>query len=217
VSELYTAVYGPLPITGVELDPQIIEVGRRYFAMQQPNLTAIADDGRRWLQQQPAEARWDVIAVDAYRPPYIPFHLTTLEFFSLVHDHLTADGVLAINVGRTASNFALVDALAATLAQRFPSVYAIDEPGPTDNLGNSLLVATRQPTNLEQFVTALHGLPSTFPSEFRQFAYRAVGQTRAIHPPNNARILTDDHAPLEQIVHQIIGDFLAQGGKSRDE
>jgi predicted membrane-bound spermidine synthase len=211
VSELYTAVYGPLPITGVELDPQIIEVGRRYFAMQQPNLTAIADDGRRWLQQQPADARWSVIAIDAYRPPYIPFYLTTLEFFGLVYDHLSKDGVLVINVGRTASNFALVDALAATVAQHFPSVYAIDEPGPADMLGNSLLVATRQPTDLKEFVAAVNGLPNSLPNEFRQFAHRAIGQTRVIGLSAHTPILTDDHAPVEQIVHQIIGDFLAYG------
>ncbi|MCB1602853.1 MAG: hypothetical protein KDI66_22750, partial [Xanthomonadales bacterium] len=84
VSELYTDIYGPLPITGVELDGQILEVGRQYFGMTQPNLTAVAADGRRWLADQPADAQWDVIAIDAYRPPYIPFHLTTVEFFTLV-------------------------------------------------------------------------------------------------------------------------------------
>ncbi|MEZ4614898.1 MAG: fused MFS/spermidine synthase [Caldilineaceae bacterium] len=88
VSELYTDIYGPLPITGIELDPQIIEVGQAYFDMMQPNLTAVAADGRRWLADQPDAARWDVIAIDAYRPPYIPFHLTTIEFFTLVRDHL---------------------------------------------------------------------------------------------------------------------------------
>ncbi len=84
VPELYTTIYGPWPITGVELDPQILAVGQRFFGMNQPNLTAIAGDGRRWLQQQPADSRFDLILVDAYRPPYIPFHLTTVEFFALV-------------------------------------------------------------------------------------------------------------------------------------
>ena len=120
VSELYTNVYGPLPITGIELDPQILDVGRTYFGMTQPNLTAVAADGRAWLARQPSNARWDIVAVDAYRPPYIPFHLTTLEFFTLIHQHLDDDGVLAINVGRTPENFALVDALSATLLAVFP-------------------------------------------------------------------------------------------------
>jgi predicted membrane-bound spermidine synthase len=143
VSELYTNIYGPLPITGVELDPQIIEVGQQYFGMTQPNLTPVAADGRRWLAQQPADAQWSFIAVDAYRPPYIPFHLTTVEFFALTHQHLADDGVLAINVGRTPTNFTLVDALAKTALQVYPTVFLLDEPGPSGTLGNTLLVATK--------------------------------------------------------------------------
>jgi hypothetical protein len=210
VSELYTNIYGPILITGVELDPQIIEVGRRYFGMNQPNLTAIAADGRRWLRQQPADARWDVVAIDAYRPPYIPFHLTTVEFFQLVRSHLREDGVVAINVVRTATNFALVDALAATLAQVFPTVYAIDEPGPADNLGNTLLVATVQPTSLQDFAVNISALPETMPAEFRQFAQKASAQAREVTSPPDALIFTDDRAPVEQVVHQIILDFMVR-------
>ena len=126
---LYTDIYGPVEIVGVELDPQIIEVGRRYFDMTQPNLTAVAADGRRWLQDQPQDEVFDIVLVDAYRPPYIPFHLTTVEFFRLARAHMGERGVLAINVGRSATDFALVDALAATLAEVFPSVLVVDEPG----------------------------------------------------------------------------------------
>lgn len=212
VSELYTNIYGPLPITGIELDPQIIEVGRRYFGMDQPNLTAIAADGRRWLMQQPDGARWDVVAIDAYRPPYIPFHLTTVEFFALVRAHLQAEGVVVINVGRTASNFALVDALAATLSRVYPAVFAIDEPGPPDNLGNTLLVATAKPITLDAVHRAGDNLPATLPTEFRHFAQEAMVQTRIMTPPPGAPIFTDDHAPVERVVHQLIWDFFTGGG-----
>lgn len=209
VSELLTDMYGPIPIVGVELDPQIIAVGRTYFDMNQPNLTSIAADGRYWLAQQPANVQWDLIAVDAYRPPYIPFHLTTVEFFQLVQAHLRADGVVAINVGRTAANFALVDALTATLAQVFPTVFVIDEPGPADNLGNSLVVATMQPAFLENFRQNVEAMPDDLPIEFRTFAQAAAAQARMAIPPAQPPIFTDDHAPVEQIVHRIILDFFA--------
>ena len=211
ISELFTNVYGPIEITGIELDPQIIEIGRRYFAMNQPNLTAIAADGRRWLSQQPPDTQWDLIAVDAYRPPYLPFHLTTVEFFRLVREHLSESGILAINVGRTATNFALVDALAATAGQVFPSVYLIDEPGPPDTLANSLLVATVRPTNLDFLANNLSTLPKSLPAEFRAFAGEAQKYTRTASPPATAPILTDDRAPVERIVHSIILDFLKGG------
>lgn len=210
VSELYTNIYGPIPITGIELDPQIIEVGQQFFGMTQPNLTPIAADGRRWLAQQPATATWSFIAVDAYRPPYIPFHLTTVEFFQLTRDHLTSDGVLAINVGRTPTNFALVDALAKTAQQVYPTVFLVDEPGPPGTLGNTLLVATKSPVTLEATLQAnIATLPTTLPLEFRDFAQQALQVARPAPILATAPIFTDDHAPVERIVHSIILDFLA--------
>lgn len=208
VSELITNLYGPIPITGIEVDPQIIEVGETYFEMNQPNLQPVAADGRWWLRQQPVDAKWDLIAIDAYRPPYIPFHLTTVEFFELTKVHLSDNGVLAINVGRTANNFLLVDSLAATLAEVFPSVFAIDEPGPDGDLGNSLLVATVQPTELGNFEINVTQLSNELPIEFRDFAERAVGQVRRMERQADAIVLRDDHAPVEQIVHRVIADFL---------
>lgn len=211
VSELFTDVYGPLPITGVELDPQIIAVGREFFAMNQPNLTAVAADGRRWLADQPAQRTWDLIAVDAYRPPYIPFHLTTVEFFQLVRSHLSADGVLAVNVGRAPGNDALVDALTATLAEVFPAVVVIDEPGPPGALANSLVVATVQPGSLAIFEGNLVALPTGLPAEFVEFATAAGAAARPASFPADAPLFTDDRAPVERVVHGIILDYLRGG------
>jgi predicted membrane-bound spermidine synthase len=208
VPGLYTEIYGPLPITGVELDPQIIEVGQRYFEMNQPNLEAIAADGRRWLHQQPPEQRFAFIFVDAYRPPYIPFHLTTVEFFQLVYDHLDEQGVMAINVGRTDRNYELVDALAATLAEVFPAVFVIDEPGPAHELANSLVVATVEPIDPALILHNAGKLPDSFPLEFRQFVAESVTRTRLVAPTPGALVFTDDHAPVEQVVHGIIWDFV---------
>jgi spermidine synthase len=211
VAGLYTDLYGPLPITGIELDPQILQVGADYFGADWPNYTPVAADGRRWLLQQPADARYDVIAIDAYRPPYIPFHLTTAEFFRLVASRLSEDGVVAINVGRTPTNFALVDALSATLAQVFPSVFVIDEPGPPGTLGNSLVVATRRPATLDQFQRRVTALPQTLPAEFLTFAQGAAAYARVATPPAAAPVFTDDRSQVEQVVHGILWDFLAGG------
>lgn len=208
VPGLYTEIYGSIPITGVELDPQIITVGKELFAANWPNYTAVAADGRRWLAQQPADARFDVIAIDAYRPPYIPFHLTTVEFFQLVRTHLREDGVVAINVGRTDANAALVEAMAATLQQVFPNVFVIDEPGPPGTLANSLVVATRRPTSLARFQENVATLPTAFPSEFREFAQTAVRFAHLATPPAHAPIFTDDHSQVEQVVHALILDFI---------
>ena len=225
---LYTEIYGPVEIVGVELDPQIIEVGRRYFDMTQPNLTAVAADGRRWLQDQPDDALFDIVLVDAYRPPYIPFHLTTVEFFQLARAHMSDRGILMINVGRSATDFALVDALSATLAEVFPTVLVVDEPGPPDDLGNSLVLVANQPIAPQLFATNAAALPSSLPHEFRQFALEVAGcasvsscdrdlsRVRTADPPAGTPVFTDDRAPVEQLVHKIIWGFLSNSAESME-
>lgn len=208
VPGLYTAIYGSIPITGVELDPQIIAAGQQLFDANWPNYTAVAADGRRWLAQQPADLRFDVIAIDAYRPPYIPFHLTTVEFFRLVDAHLSEHGVVAINVGRTDVNAALVEAMAATMQQVFPSVFIIDEPGPPGMLANSLVVATSRPTTLARFQENVARLPASLPAEFREFAQAAVRYARLAAPSSTAPIFTDDRSQIEQVVHSLIMDYM---------
>jgi len=208
VPGLYTAIYGSVPITGVELDPQILAVGRDYFGATWPNYTQVAADGRRWLAQQADDVRFDVIAVDAYRPPYIPFHLTTVEFFALVRSHLTPEGVVAVNVGRTDTNYALVDAMVATMSQVFPNVFVIDEPGPPATLANSLVVASQQPVTLDIFRKRAAQLPAIYPQEVRVFLAQAATQARVAQPAADTPIFTDDHSQVEQIVHGLIVDFL---------
>src|SRR5437762_188438 len=107
----YTAAFGAsVQITGVEIDPDIVDVAHRYFHLNEPNVHPVVADARYWLDTQ--AAKYDVIVMDAYRQPYIPFHLTTREFFSGVRDHLAPGGVAVVNAGRTASDYRLVDALA---------------------------------------------------------------------------------------------------------
>src|SRR5205823_3754580 len=75
VARQYTAIYGPIPIDGVEIDPRIVALGRADFAMTEPNLRVHVADGRWWLRQ--SRGRYDVVAIDAYHQPYIPFQLCT--------------------------------------------------------------------------------------------------------------------------------------------
>ncbi|MFN2182462.1 MAG: spermidine synthase, partial [Anaerolineae bacterium] len=139
------AIYGPIPIDGFELDPKIIEVGREFFDESLPNLTVRIGDGRWNLEQSPY--RYDIIAVDAYRPPYIPPHMTTREFYQICADHLSDHGALAINVGSIPGDRRLIDGLATTMATVFPSVYVMDIPGTL----NSMIFATMQRTSAADF------------------------------------------------------------------
>jgi len=202
IPKQYTAVYGPIPIDGAEIDPEIIRVGREYFDMNEPNLNAVAQDGRYFLANSPRQ--YDVIALDAYRPPYIPFHLTTREFFRQARDHLTENGVVAINAGRTRTDWSLVKVLASTLKAEFPNVYLVDLGDNSYDLSNVLIVATRQPTRLENLTanTALMTHPL-----LKQVAEGSLGRATEFTAPT--LIFTDDRAPVEQVVHGLILSFVA--------
>ena len=201
MARLFTDAYGPIAIDGAELDPAIIAAGRAWFDMNQPNLNAMAMDGRRFLAYRPSGLAYDLIAVDAYRPPYIPFHLTTVEFFTLARDRLTETGVVAVNVGRTHTDYSLVNAIAATMQRVFPSVYVMDEPDNGSPLGNSLVVGTRQFTTLADLQSNLARFDAPLLAEV---ARRAAPQAQLAAPPPETPIFTDDRAPVEQVVHALV-------------
>ncbi len=201
VAKEYTTVYGPIPIDGAEIDPEIIRVGREYFDMNEPNFNAVAQDGRYFLVNSPDT--YDVVAIDAYRPPYIPFHLTTREFFRQVRDHLTEDGVVAINVGRTRNDWSLVEVLASTLKAEFPNVYLVDLAQPGQDLINVLVVATRQPTRLENLAANSNLIAHPILKEVAESAL-----PRATEFTTPTIVFTDDKAPVEQVVHGLILSFV---------
>ena len=117
------AVYPNIHIDGFEIDPKIVDVGRKYFGMNEPQLSIFVQDGRVGLTNSPN--RYQVISVDAYRPPYIPPQMVTQEFFRIVRDHLTEDGVLVINVGRGPQDRRLIDALGSTILPFSPACMSL--------------------------------------------------------------------------------------------
>lgn len=204
ISKQYTTAFGPIPIDGIEIDPAIVKVGRDYFAMAEPNLNVIVGDGRYELAR--SERRYDVIGVDAYRLPYIPWHLTTQEFFREARAHLTDRGVLVINVGRTQRDRSLVEAMTATLITVFPTVHVMDVPGTF----NTILTATLQPTEADNLARNAASLDPHAPPMLRD----ALAYAQAALRPTIASeiIFTDDLAPVEMLTNQIVIDYVLSGG-----
>jgi spermidine synthase len=203
ISKQYTQVYGPIPIDGIEIDPEIVDVGRRYFDMTEPNLHVIVQDGR-WAVAH-SSTTYSVIGVDAYRLPYIPWHLTTREFFEEARAHLSADGVLVINVGRTFSDRRLIDAMVGTLLSVFPSVHVVDVP----DTFNSVLFATVQPTDSDNLRANLEALGADAHPLLRSAAARALENLQPTPAPEV--VFTDDWAPVEQLTNSIVLRFILSG------
>ncbi len=200
----FTATYGPIPIDGVEIDGTVVELGRQYFHMTEPNLHVIVQDGRYYLQT--TSQKYDVIGVDTYQQPYVPFQFTTQEFFQTVRDHLTPTGVVALNAGRTSNDYRLVEALAQTMHSVFPNVYIID----TERFTNSLVIGTNAPTSLANFQINANHLTNPLLQSVTQ-ASIVYGNIREEH--SRTVYFTDDRAPVEQLIDQIILDAVENQGK----
>lgn len=205
----FTAAYGPIPIDGFEIDPAILEVGRQYFGMTEGNLNPIAQDGRWGLEHSPRT--YSVIVVDAYRPPYIPWQLTTQEFFAVAHQHLEPQGVLVMNIARLPDDRRLLEGIASTAHTVFPSEYVVDVP----NSLNSILYATREPTQVDNLLVNADAFYLTGPkSEGGRFLLGVLDHTvsNLQQAPGPGPVFTDDWAPVEQLTNSMVIHFVLSGG-----
>ncbi|NLX09735.1 MAG: fused MFS/spermidine synthase [Chloroflexi bacterium] len=204
IARQHDAIYPGLPMDGIEIDPGIVEAGRQTMGMTMPNLNVIIEDGRYALGR--LEHDYTMIGIDAYRVPYVPWHLTTVEFFQEVRDHLTDDGVVIINVGHTRTDRRLIEAMGRTLLDVFPTVHTIDVPGSY----NTILVVTRQPTESGNLQANLDALPADVHPVLREALQTAVSGLRPT-VISDLRF-TDDHAPVEAIVDSMVIEFVLEGG-----
>jgi spermidine synthase len=200
-----TAAYGrSVDITGVEIDPDIVDVAHRYFHLDEPNVHPVVQDARYWLATD--DHRYDMIALDAYRQPYIPFHLTTREFFQLVQGHLTPGGSAVVNAGRTATDYRLVAALASTMAAVFKNVYLVDVPA----FSNTLVYGTSEPTSLDDI---RHNLGLAREPLVQTLAASAEGDGGLRLSTYHGQVFTDDLAPVERLIDQIILGYIQSSGR----
>ena len=106
-------------VDAVEIDPELTGSAAAGSTCANPRLSVHHEDARPYLRR--TDARYDVIVVDAYRQPYIPFYLVTREFFELVRDRLNPGGVVLVNIGHPEGEDDLEKVLTATMGAVFPT------------------------------------------------------------------------------------------------
>ncbi len=190
-ARMYGHYFPDARVDGVEIDGELTEIGRRYFDLSGPNLHTYTDDARPWLRQSSGD--YDVIVVDAYRQPYIPFYLATREFFELVRDRLAPGGVVVVNVGHPEGNDDLEKAVSATMADVFPTVIR----DPLED-ANSLVLGSEAPASPERLLGAI----AILPDDLKNLA--AVESQRLAPALTGGPVYTDDKAPVEWLVDKSI-------------
>jgi spermidine synthase len=201
IARAYGELYPNVAIDGVEIDPEVTEAARRYLGLDDiARLHVITADGRPFLAG--TDKRYDLIAVDAYRQPYIPFYLATREFFRLAREHLTPGGVLAVNVAAVPGDQKLGEAMGTTLLAEFPAAWRWKPLR-----FNELMLASNGPSSANELRRRVGGVPLAAQPLVPLFR-SGLEPVLPIGDP-----LTDDHAPVEWLTDRMIVDFIAEGGE----
>ena len=178
-------------VTSVELDPEVVTLAKKYFGIKdEPNFHLVNQDGRLFLQQ--SKDKYDIVLIDAYRGPFVPFHLLTKEFYQVVKNHLADGGVVAQNVEPTTMLF---DSAVKTIQSVFPqtdfyvaegNVVTVAYPDPPRDSAELLRNARQRQTELN----------------LRYSLVEMLAQRRGLDPNTidpSAKVLTDDFAPVEAL------------------
>jgi spermidine synthase len=181
-------------VDAVEIDGELTELGRRFLDLRNPRMRVFAEDARPWLER--SAGGYDAIMVDAYRQPYIPFHLATREFFELARERLVPGGVVIVNVGHPEGGDELERVLGKTMASALPRV--LRQPiEPT----NTLLVAGEGPLGAARLRRNVSALPPALRAPARLAAMDLAPRLPG------GEVYTDDRAPVEWLVDSSLLEY----------
>lgn len=186
-----------LNIEGVEIDEKITDLSSKYFNLPK-DINVTTYDGRAYLQA--VDKKYDVIMVDAYQDITIPFQMSSVEFFKMVKDHLSENGVMVVNMNmQTDKKGNINDYLSDTIASVFENVYTVDVNGAT---------------NRELFATANNDVIDNYNESVKQISNKELSRLmNNIKPSINKYdsgnyILTDDKAGVELLGMKVIDEII---------
>ena len=184
VSEYYLRHVPEMNITSVELDPGVVSAAEKYFGVRAgPRHRIATGDGRVFLQRN--RAKYDIVMIDAFRGGYVPFHLLTHEFYTLLASRLEADGVAVLNLR---AGTQLFDSSLVTLRRTFKTIEVYEWSG------NAIVLARLlPPMTPEERLARAKERQAQF--KFR-YALVPLLKDEARIEAKEARLLTDDFAPV---------------------
>ncbi len=195
-----------LKVTGVEIDPGVVELGRKYFDLPAEGESSWLDvriaDGRLYLDSLPLAESLDLVIIDAFaKEYYIPFHLATSEAFAAARDRLRPGGILGINVSAYSSRDLLLDHLEQTMASVFGGAYRVE----VDGYANYMIFAVKdRPAPLGRLAQPSSSPARGWSSVVSIARYVAANAARVRAPEDDSRVLTDDRAPVEKLTDELV-------------
>lgn len=191
--------FGDMNIEGVEIDEKITELSREYFSLPE-DVKVTTYDGRAFLQA--VDTAYDVIMVDAYQDITIPFQMSSVEFFTMVKDHLKDGGVMVVNMNMHGNKEGDINQyLADTIANVFDNVYTVDVAGST----NRELFASQHSDMIEVLSDHVENLSD---AGLQNMMQRVADNSSAY--VTGDYLMTDDKAPVELLGMQVIDQLIQE-------
>ena len=185
-------------IDAVEIDAKVIDAADRFFAVhpRPGRLDIDLADARPWLASH--GGLYDIIHVDLYHGgPYVPFYLTTVEFYRLVRAHLSDEGVLVINVFDAGHEHEILHSTAATLKQVFPTLMVLEH-----GFGTYVIFAFGRQRDLSWLQSRLSAGANSGP--LNTLARHAAATITPLDFPPQTPLFTDDYAPIEAMTRRML-------------
>ena len=188
-----------MDMEGVEIDEKITELSREYFSLPE-DVQVTTYDGRAFLNA--VDKKYDVIMVDAYQDITIPFQMSSIEFFTLVKEHLEENGVMVVNMNMRGTEEGNINQyLSDTIGSVFDTVYTVDVKYST----NREVFAS----NNEEMLSVLSQNTEKLGHQNLREMMEKVADDCSKYTAGNY-IMTDDKAPVEllgmQVIDQLIQD-----------
>jgi spermidine synthase len=203
--KLFHYLQPELNILTVELDPAVVDVAEEFFFYDRDELPVAVSDARMYLSRN--SEKYDLIIQDTYSSniygTFIPFHLATLEYFTLVRDRLTDDGVFAVNVVGTVYGGEpnrVITSVYRTMHEVFPQLYLFA----AEDVQNVVIVATTDQERLtrSEMQARAQALLMNRRVEFLPGFLGDVSDFYDTAPSGlaSAIVLTDDYAPTDNLL-----------------
>jgi spermidine synthase len=178
--------------TVLELDGGLVELDRRRLGVREgPDLSIWIGDARVGLGDRP-DASADLVVGDAFGHLVVPWHLATRELTAEVRRVLRPGGVYALNmIDYPPLRFGRAEV--ATVAAVFPHVALAAPPEALANRegANFVVFASESPLPLD-------ALRNRFATETAPVAL--ISGPELSRFTEGARVLTDDYAPVDQLL-----------------
>lgn len=188
---------GDMQIEGVEIDEKITKLSRQYFSLSD-RIPVTTYDGRAFLNA--TDQKYDVIMVDAYQDITIPFQMSSVEFFTLVKEHLNENGVMVVNMNMRGGREGNINQyLADTIGNVFGTEYVVDVAGTS----NRELFASDNAKIMDVLTENAEKLSDP---ELKSMMDVVLADT--VPYENGSYILTDDQAPVELLGMQVIDEII---------